>query len=56
MTLEVLPSGNGRGKRLLIDGKADVARTALTQLVVQDPGRYQLSWRTVNCGAKPAIR
>ena len=48
MSLAVLPSGSGRGKRLLIDGMADVPRTVLTQLVVLDPGRYQLSWRTGN--------
>lgn len=48
VSLAVLPSGNGRGKRLLIEGMADVPRAVLTQLVVLDPGRYQLSWRTGN--------
>ena len=46
LSLSVVPSGNGRGKRVLIDGMADLARSVLTQQVVLDPGRYALSWRT----------
>ena len=48
MLLAVVPSGDGRGKRLLIDATADVSRTVLTQLVVLDSGRYLLSWRAGN--------
>lgn len=48
LSLSVVPSGNGRGKRLLVDGMADVPRAVLAQLVVLDPGKYVLSWRTGN--------
>ena len=48
LSLAVLPSGDGQGKRLLIEGMADVPRTVLTQLVVLDPGSYLLSWRAGN--------
>ena len=46
LSLTVEPSSNGRGKRVLIDGMADLARPVLTQQVVLDPGQYALSWRT----------
>ena len=48
MSLAVLPSSDGAGQRLMIDGMADVTRPVLGQLVVLDPGRYVLSWRTGN--------
>ena len=48
LSLAVLPSGNGRGQRLTIEGSADVPRAVLAQLVVLDPGRYVLSWRAGN--------
>ena len=48
LSLSVLPSGDGRGQRLMIEGMADVPRAALAQLVVLDPGRYVLSWRAGN--------
>lgn len=48
MALSVLPSGAGHGKRLMASGMADVPRAVLTQLLVLDPGRYVLSWRTGN--------
>ena len=46
LLLSVLPSGDGRGQRLMIEGMADVPRAVLAQLVVLEPGRYLLSWRT----------
>ena len=46
LSLSVLPSGDGHGQRLAIEGMADVPRAVLAQLVVLDPGRYVLSWRT----------
>ena len=46
LLLSVLPSGDGHGQRLTIEGMADVPRAMLAQLVVVDPGRYVLSWRT----------
>ena len=46
LSLSVLPSGDGHGQRLTIEGMADVPRAVLMQLVVLDPGRYELSWRT----------
>lgn len=46
LSLSVLPSGDGHGQRLTIEGKADVPRAVLAQLVVLEPGRYVLSWRT----------
>ena len=48
LSLSLLPSGNERGQRLMIEGMADVPRAVLAQLVVLDPGRYVLSWRTGN--------
>ena len=46
LSLSVLPSGDGHGQRLLIEGRADVPRAVLAQLIVLDPGRYELRWRT----------
>ena len=46
LSLTVLPSGDGHGQRLMIEGTADVPRAVLAQLLVLDPGRYELSWRT----------
>ncbi len=48
LSLSVLPSGNGRGQRLMIEGMVDVPRAVLAQLVVLNPGRYVLSWRSGN--------
>ena len=56
VSLAVLPSGNGHGRRLLIEGMADVPRAVLTQLVVLDPGRYQLSWRAANSRGQASDR
>lgn len=56
MSLAVLPGGDGRGKRLLIEGMADVPRAVLTQLVVLDPGRYLLSWRSGNSRGQASDR
>lgn len=52
LSLSVLPSGNARGQRLMIEGMADVPRAVLAQLVVLDPGRYVLSWRSGNSQGK----
>ena len=46
LSLSVLPSGDGHGQRLTVEGLADVPRAVLAQLVVLEPGRYMLSWRT----------
>ena len=45
LALSVLPSGSGHGKRLVIDGLADVTRSVLAQQLVLAPGRYVLTWR-----------
>ena len=48
LALSILPDGNGTGKRLLIDGEADVPRSILAQHFVASPGQYLLTWRTGN--------
>lgn len=54
LSLSVLPSGDGRGRRLTIDGMTQVPRAVLAQLVVLDPGRYVLSWRSGNSQGRPS--
>ena len=54
LALAVVPSSDGRGKRLMIDGMADVPRAVLTQLLALDPGTYQLSWRAGNDQGRPS--
>ena len=54
LALAVLPGGSGHGKRLVIDGRADVPRPVLTQQLVLAPGRYVLSWRTGNPQGQPS--
>ena len=56
LTLAVVPGSKGSGQRLLIDGKTDVTRPVLTQLVVLDPGRYWLSWRSGTDGGQASDR
>ncbi|MFM5895615.1 MAG: hypothetical protein ACKOQM_14455 [Novosphingobium sp.] len=46
LALSILPAGNGHGKRLVIDGLADVTRPVIAQNLVLAPGRYVLIWRT----------
>ncbi len=54
LALSILPAGNGRGKRLVIDGVADVTRTVLAQNLVLTPGRYVLIWRTGTPKGQPS--
>ena len=54
LSLGVVPSTGGQSKRLMISGMADVRRAVLAQLVVLDPGRYVLSWRTGNDQGQPS--
>ena len=46
LALSILPAGSSSGKRLVIDGLADVIRPVLAQNLVLAPGRYVLTWRT----------
>lgn len=46
LALTILPAGTGRGKRLVVDGLADVTLPFLAQNLVLGPGRYVLTWRT----------
>ena len=48
LALAIVPSSDGRGKRLMIEGTADVPRPVLAQLLALDPGTYQLTWRARN--------
>ena len=54
LSLTVLPGGNGRGNRLMIDGLADVVRPVLAQQLVLESGRYMLSWRTGSAQGQPS--
>lgn len=54
LTLSILPSGTAQGKRLVIDGSADVGRPFLAQNLVLAPGRYVVSWRAGNAQGQPS--
>ena len=54
LSLSVLPSRYGRGKRLVVEGVTDIPRSILAQLVVLDPGRYLLSWRSGDSQGQPS--
>ena len=54
LSLSIQPSGHGPGKRLLVDGNADVPRPVLAQQVVLAAGSYVLSWRSGEAQGEPS--